>query len=607
MLKYFYHILGRRIILAKRISIPNPIIKEVTYSPKSLQELRVNRDLSDKSAQYIFSYPTVYIIDQGDKQAFSVYVGETSNILSRTQQHLLEDVKYRSDWKLLYDAPDAYMYIIGHEFFNKSLTLDIENRLMMYLSSVDKVKTIFNRRTNPQTNYYTSEYLDQIFTKIWQQLRKRNKDLFPLESVIRDSALFKASPFHKLTQSQIDAKDKIIQKIHLALRHTSHHKLILVNGEAGSGKTVLMSNLFFELWQDEYDDGIYKRLLSPVLLVNHDQQLKVYQQIAQKLGLIKNAKQDIITKPTSFINRTSPNQVVDLVIIDEAHLLWTQGKQSYRGKNQLLDILDRAKVVVAVFDQKQILNTNQYWEKDLMLNMISNQELERIDLKEQLRMNGSEATVKWIRNFIDHGKVSTIPYDKDYEIRVFDHPAALEKAIVEKNSHSQKGISRVIATFDWEYVDKRKPDNGDYWLVEDKDWSMPWNLQLPVDRGQAQLPWSEQSNTIKEVGSTYTVQGFDLNYAGLIIGPSVKFRDGKIIFDPSASANKKATQRRTISATKEKIEVANDLLKNELNVLMTRGVNGLYLYAVDPALQAILKKAQKGDTYGYPQTTYPKD
>ena len=34
------------------------------------------------------------------------------------------------------------------------------------------------------------------------------------------------------------------------------------------------------------------------------------------------------------------------------------------------------------------------------------------------------------------------------------------------------------------------------------------------------------------------------------------------------------------------------LLKNELNVLLTRGVKGLYIYAVDPALQEELMRRQ---------------
>ncbi len=40
------------------------------------------------------------------------------------------------------------------------------------------------------------------------------------------------------------------------------------------------------------------------------------------------------------------------------------------------------------------------------------------------------------------------------------------------------------------------------------------------------------------------------------------------------------------------------LLKNELNVLLTRGVNGLYIYAVDDRLREALKIAAKDESNG---------
>ena len=119
-------------------------------------------------------------------------------------------------------------------------------------------------------------------------------------------------------------------------------------------------------------------------------------------------------------------------------------------------------------------------------------------------------------------------------------------------------------------------------------------MQLkPKDKAVKQrnktLSWAEQPHTINEVGSTFTVQGFDLNYSGVIIGPSVKFRNGKIIFDKNCSQNKKSTQRRTLK-NGEKEDFSDILLRNELNVLLTRGVNGLYIYAVDKELRDELKR-----------------
>lgn len=328
------------------MSISSPIIIEVDFDEKKIEHLETS--LSDEEEKYLIDYPTVYIVNDNKKIAYpsstrntySVYVGETTDIRRRTIEHIKNDSSYRDDWEEISNSSTSKMFIIGHEYFNKSLTLDIENKMMQYLSSVDAVKKINNRRTNPQNQYYTSEKFELIFSKIWRNLRKRNPEMFPLERIIKDSALFKASPFTKLTEEQLNAKSLIISKIEEAINRKKDNQLILVQGEAGSGKTVLLSSLFYELNQlsknsvtDNENDDSYNPLLrgkSCYLLVNHDQQLKVYKEIASKLGILTKKDQQVVSKPTQFINSHDENDNrADIVIIDEAHLLWTQGKQSY--------------------------------------------------------------------------------------------------------------------------------------------------------------------------------------------------------------------------------------------------------------------------------------
>ena len=94
--------------------------------------------------------------------------------------------------------------------------------------------------------------------------------------------------------------------------------------------------------------------------------------------------------------------------------------------------------------------------------------------------------------------------------------------------------------------------------------------------------------TIDEVGSTFTIQGFDLSYVGVILGPSVQYKDGHIVFCPENSKNEKATRHRTL-ADGTKSQFGEVFLRNEVKVLLTRGVKGLYIYACDPALRQALK------------------
>lgn len=573
--------------------LPAPVVTEVDFSDKGLTDIR--KKSKGKHVELLLEYPTVYIVyDEEKPHAYQVYVGETNNIEQRTREHLENDPLRREDWRYLADSQSSQLLVIGHPHFNKSLTLDIENNMMLYMSGVKSVKRLNNRRENQQNKYYTVDEKGEIFSAIWQKLHTFDADLFPIEEIVRDSALFKASPFHTLTKEQDNARELILRRIQAALHAPKGHQLILVEGEAGSGKTVLLSTLFYQLWQlgEDLNYSEYNTA-NNYLLVNHDEQVKVYKNIAEKLGMNKEK----VSRPTTFITNTQPAEGVDVVLVDEAHLLRTQGKQSYRGKNQLDDILARAKVVVAVFDKKQILSREGYLTNNEIhkLEIQSGNQGNLIKFKQQLRINANEDTQTWLNSLIDRRVVDKIPVDNEYEVKIFDDPLAMYHAIQKKAESQEHGLSRMLATFDWPFNKSSKKKDGKPYCVTVGDLSLPWNLQLDPPKSQRgqkkRLAWAEQDQTIGEVGSTFTIQGFDLNYSGVIIGPSVKFREGHIVFDPGASENSKATKRRTL-ASGEKVFVADELLPNELNVLLTRGVHGLYIYAVDDALRAALLGAQ---------------
>ena len=578
------------------VKIKSPIVREIEYSSSSLVNLKSQLKSSENKndIKFLFDYPVVYIVNDEKNNQFSVYVGETANIIRRTSQHLTDDTKKenRDDWRDFATSSTTKMFIIGHNHFNKSLTLDIENRLMLYLSSVGNVIRVQNRKENPQNEYYTSNELDSIFSKIWRSLRKRNQSLFPIESIVRNSAIFKASPFHKLTEEQIEAKNTIINKIIASISKNQEGTLILVKGEAGAGKTVLMSSLVDDLLNSE-DISFIKDNNYINLIVNHNNQLSVYKEIERKLNWNSGSSLEVAMKPTQFLNALRKEKIkAGVVIVDEGHLLLTAKNQAYLGGNHLIDLLAQSKVVVLVYDDKQIMNKSQIWTDNTFFELEHEANLEGnlIELRNQMRIKANPKTVNWIRSIIDDCEIKKLTKDKQYDIRIFDSPFELQKAIKLKNKDQKLGISRLVATYDWPYVEEKKKQDRPKWFVEIGDWKAPWNQQIKPEKKDAKLSWIEQPQTIDEIGSTFTVQGFDLNYAGVIIGPSVKYRNGKIMFDISESKNKGAVQYRKLENGEMK-NFGEDLLKNELNVLLTRGVNGLYIYAVDEELQEALKEA----------------
>ena len=703
------------------MQIPEPIIIRLPYAlPRkgNSWEAMLRQSYDDGMGEvdrlmfhYILGYPTVYVVHARDRSIrngrnrYTVYVGETNDIRRRTANHLRADAARRSDWhafaqRLEREPGTVWQYVIGDELFNKSLTLDVENRLMHYLTGVESVSSLNNRRTNAQGDYYTKAEFDRLFNAIWLGLNKQDPKLFPSEQIIRDSALFKASPFHELSDVQRDAEESILSAVLPLLEEAGDKddlpRLIVVQGAAGTGKTVLLSHLFYRLVSDlcnrddddsdseADDDAMVSESVGSAqgayILVNHKEQVHVYDQIACKLGLQGKAG-EIVMLPAQFINRFSeqtdkgrgipdkPRGRANIALIDEAHLLSTQGNQAYSGTNMLLDVLRRSRVVVAVFDTSQTLRTEQRWTREAMeMFSLSDKpgsrsgELEpfhtvelgeehflvsRLVLDHQFRMAADDATIAWIDDLVGHadsqshvtGMVNPIPIDRGevdeqgktirdpYEIKVFDSPVELMRAIKEKatlkpDGVDGKGLSRVTATYDWPYKGgKANDDSPDgMWDVsmhrdESGAWVMglapgdrcgyvpeepdgdpsrfchPWNYQLKAPKTERTVnpdaAWAEERHTLEEIGSTYTIQGFDLNYAGVIIGPSVTYQDGNVRYVPGLSQNRYATNKRR----DDPHDYAEENLRNELNVLLKRGVHGLYLFAVDPALQRALREA----------------
>ena len=310
----------------------------------------------------------------------------------------------------------------------------------------------------------------------------------------------------------------------------------------------------------------------------------------------------VVSKPTTFINNHDIDHPIDVAFVDEAHLLLTQGKQSYKGKNQLQDIIERARVTVVMFDEYQVLTTEQYWEADLLEKYREKAKCANnyVKLDKQLRMHANPMVIDWIDSFTKQRILKKIPKETgSYHLKIFDDPQSLDLEIQEKANRKDSSLSRTIATYDWQYNQGKKVnERGNHWSVMINGWRKPWNYELKSEltpkeqRAIKNLSWAEQSHTINEVGSTFSIQGFDLNYSGVILGPSVKYRNGKIIFDPNESCNTKAIRNRTLSDGSKK-KFGEIMIQHEVRVLMTRGVNGLYIYACDPQLRKALKDAQK--------------
>ena len=123
-----------------------PIVHRIEDNIIALQAFqdKLENQSSEKEKMILLDYPTVYIHNWKNSDDYEVYIGESGNVIQRTKQHYAKSGNV-SEWQNQLTRKPASLYIIGHEHFNKSLTLDIENRLMLYMMSTDHVKKIHNK------------------------------------------------------------------------------------------------------------------------------------------------------------------------------------------------------------------------------------------------------------------------------------------------------------------------------------------------------------------------------------------------------------------------------------------------------------------------------
>ena len=111
-------------------TIAQPIIKRIKDNREALEyfEQHTVNEENEKNRNVLLNFPTVYIHNWKDTSDYEVYVGESNNVFQRTRQHY-DEANNPNAWQSKLLSNDASLYIIGHEHFNKSLTLDVENKL----------------------------------------------------------------------------------------------------------------------------------------------------------------------------------------------------------------------------------------------------------------------------------------------------------------------------------------------------------------------------------------------------------------------------------------------------------------------------------------------
>lgn len=524
-------------------------------------------------------WPLVYILSDGETK--TAYVGETTDAYSRMGIHL----KNKAKSKL------TSIHLITSEKFNKSATLDIESNLIKYMSG-DNIFTLLNGNVGlANHNYYQKKevYWD-VFNKVWNQLRARGISKHSIEH-IDNSDLFKYSPYKSLTNEQSQGLFQILQSL-----AAGKHDNIIVEGGAGTGKTILAIFLF-KMLSSQLEDFSFKEFGA---------EEKVYLDLVNQIkNALPNPKMALVVPMSSFratlkkvfknIKGLSASMVIgpaqvskekyDLLIVDESHRLRRRvNLGAYFGafdkaclalnldkyKASELDwVTMQSKHTVLFYDEGQSIKPSDAKKEEFDL-IKKNKDNSILKLKSQFRVKGGNAYVEYIDSLLNYKlKEGSSKFNsKEYEFTIFDSLETMIEQI--KTRDKENGLSRLIAGYSWEWKSNKDKDAFD---IEIDDVQLKWN--------GTSNDWINSDGAINEVGCIHTTQGYDLNYSGIIFGNEISFNPEtkEIIVNPENYFDKNGKQ-----SIKDPKELKLFIL-NIYKTIMLRGIKGTYIYVCDPLLR----------------------
>lgn len=501
-----------------------------------------------RKSSYGRDWPIVYMIENGNE----IYIGETISAYSRTKQHF-DDFR-RKNLKSI--------HVFYDDEFNKSAALDTESSLIQYLVADGHYKLQNSNSGLQNHSYFDREKYISKFELLWLELQNK-KIAFNDLVQIRNSDLFKFSPYKTLTDEQLLIADKLITEI-----SNFEPRTYIINGGPGTGKTILAIYLIKQIVESGNKN---------VALVIAMTSLR--ETIQKVFSKIKGLSSSMVIGPGDVVGN-----IYDVLVVDEAHRLRQRRNivnyKSFDNANKYFNldhngteidwIVASTKKAILFYDKRQTVRPSDINEAKIKsYNPIS------FYLKNQLRNKGGENYVEYIESIFNLNST----FDKsfsDYDFKVIDNIEDLISLI--KSKEVKHGLSRLIAGYAWPWDSRTNKNKADIILGDVK---LFWN--------SVTKDWVNSPNAINEVGCIHTIQGYELNYAGVIIGPEISY---------NKTSNKIEIDREKYYDTNGKRAVWNDeellqYIKNIYKTLLTRAIQGTYVYICNPDLRDYIKSRLK--------------
>lgn len=385
--------------------------------------------------------------------------------------------------------------------------------------------------------------------------------------------LLQGKPEFVLIDDQKVAYETILQ---VSVRAEKRKQVVIVRGGPGTGKSVVAINLLGALIARRRNARYVSKNAAP---------RAVY---AAKLAgtLTRTRVSNLFSGSGAFVNDAA--DTYDTLIVDEAHRL-NEKSGLYRnlGDDQIRELIRSARCTVFFIDDDQRVTVHDIGSAQELRARARevDAEVTELELSSQFRCNGADGYLAWLDSALDiRPTANTVLDTAEFDFRVFDSPAELHELIELKSRGNNR--SRVVAGYCWKWPSKRHPQAWDIELPA-FGYQRRWNLDKDGSL------WIVTPGSVEQVGCIHTCQGLELDYVGVIIGPDLVYRDGRIVTD----ARKRASSDQSVKGLKKMLKddpenaraLADTIVKNTYRTLMTRGMKGCYVYCTDAPLADYLR------------------
>ena len=529
-----------------------------------------------------------------------IYVGQTKHFTERHQQHY----DGNNDKEKFNAAHFNRVIVLFSIYLDNGTALDdVESQLITFFNADRKGATkqyvsyddkeVINRTAGNTVVQYRdkAKVSSDVILPYWEKvLYPRGWVTTPTLEELRTRELVKYSPIKSLTEEQIELIREILDN-----PNTNY----VINGDAGTGKTVLLTHLVAKILKDKPNARV-----GVIVQPNWENTGK---EIFKIFGM--NNDNLVVTTSTKLI---TDGEDYDVILVDESHKLSRNyGKQQpsfnkvyeiqrFSSCKSHLEIIQKlGKQIILMYDVLQAIRPCNI-TREMYANLTST--YTKKFLKTQFRIQApisktytSDDYVNGIKYLLykDTGLLSAnvTNYNPNFDRDVFKDKTMnayfgyfdsepLHKIIdwlEEDNNYNPEHVNRVLASLVEPWQQKEGKDVNKFHFIEGtlkRRWN--WTQNNWINSKDENINYKADAD--EQIGSIFAVQGIDLNKVGVLIGKDLALdEEGHLYGDVNNFYNTNGT------FTVEEMEIVENkkeftlFVLNIYYVLMTRGIDGIRL------------------------------